>query len=323
MSLIKRFRGGRLLAGLLTLVLVLPAMISVGFTQAAWADEPAAGAQGDTHITELSFRIERYAFGKKIDGIQLSGQTSNVFPTNWQITQQGMNDTDWKLAKGTFTNEAKYRLKVFFSAKPGYDFDGLTKDKITLVDMGSAFEYDPREKSATFNLPAIPANRTLSFDTDGGTPIDSVTKPENTKIDLSAYVPTKEGFTFEGWYSEKALTNKITEITLGQDMTVYAKWAQAAAPAPGGDNPQTSNPSNPQNPQASNPDTRVNPGNDQANGKKKGSESGNKNARMAKNKGMNPQLEKTGANSGMLLTIAAMLTSAGIALTLRGRIKEN
>lgn len=321
MSLIERFRGGRLLAGLLTLVLVLPAMISVGFTQAAWADEPAAGAQGNTHITELSFRIERYAFGKTIDGIQLSGQTDNVRPGGWQITQQGMNDTDWKPAKGTFTNEAKYRLKVFFSAKSGHDFDGLTKDKITLVGMGTAFEYDPQQKTATFNLPPIPANRTLSFDTDGGSPINSVTKPENTKIDLSAYVPTKDGFTFEGWYSEKALTNKITEITLGQDMTVYAKWAQNLTP--GENNPQTSNPADSQNPPSSKPDAKVKPQKTQESHQKKGAESGNKNVRMAKNKGMNPQLGKTGANSGMLLVIAAMLTSAGIVLTLRGRIKEN
>lgn len=37
--------------------------------------------------------------------------------------------------------------------------------------------------------------------------------------------PTREGFSFEGWYLDSQLTNKITEdIIVTQNITVYAKW---------------------------------------------------------------------------------------------------
>ena len=37
---------------------------------------------------------------------------------------------------------------------------------------------------------------------------------------------TKEGYTFEGWYSDKELTNKVTELDRQtmQDITLYAKY---------------------------------------------------------------------------------------------------
>lgn len=39
--------------------------------------------------------------------------------------------------------------------------------------------------------------------------------------------PTREGCTFEGWYTDKDYTNKITEIpaNAAQDYTLYAKWS--------------------------------------------------------------------------------------------------
>ena len=38
--------------------------------------------------------------------------------------------------------------------------------------------------------------------------------------------PTREGYTFKGWYTDAAYTNKITAIKKGssQNVTVYAKW---------------------------------------------------------------------------------------------------
>ena len=43
-------------------------------------------------------------------------------------------------------------------------------------------------------------------------------------IDLDKYVPTKSGFDFGGWYSDRALTTPVDEIKLTGNKTVYAKW---------------------------------------------------------------------------------------------------
>lgn len=65
---------------------------------------------------------------------------------------------------------------------------------------------------------------TLTFRTDGGSTISSLTKPSGTTIDLTEYVPTKEGYFFGGWYNEAALTNRLTSVTLKSNKSVYAKW---------------------------------------------------------------------------------------------------
>ena len=67
---------------------------------------------------------------------------------------------------------------------------------------------------------------TLIFDTNGGSAIDKITKDSGTTIDLAAYKPTRAGYTFTGWFSDKALTKAVTSVKLTANTTVYAKWTQ-------------------------------------------------------------------------------------------------
>ena len=68
----------------------------------------------------------------------------------------------------------------------------------------------------------------LTFDTNGGSAIAKVTKAKGTTVDLGQYVPTREGCTFAGWYSDEALTQKVTSVKLTANTTVYAKWTENA-----------------------------------------------------------------------------------------------
>ena len=67
---------------------------------------------------------------------------------------------------------------------------------------------------------------TLTFDTNGGSAIDKITKDSGTTIDLATYKPTRAGYTFAGWFSDKALTKAVTSVKLTANTTVYAKWTQ-------------------------------------------------------------------------------------------------
>ena len=67
---------------------------------------------------------------------------------------------------------------------------------------------------------------TLTFDSNGGSAIDKITKDSGTTIDLAAYKPTRAGYTFAGWFSDKALTKAVTSVKLTANTTVYAKWTQ-------------------------------------------------------------------------------------------------
>ncbi len=65
---------------------------------------------------------------------------------------------------------------------------------------------------------------TLTFNTNGGSVISSVSGTYGKGIDLDKYVPSKDGFDFGGWYSDSALTTPVDEIKLTGNKTVYAKW---------------------------------------------------------------------------------------------------
>lgn len=83
-------------------------------------------------------------------------------------------------------------------------------------------------------LPPTPPVRktyTLSFDTNGGSALKSVDAKAGTTIDLAQYVPVRAGYTFLGWYSDSALKNAVTSITLNRNTTVYAKWDKQKTPS--------------------------------------------------------------------------------------------
>lgn len=67
---------------------------------------------------------------------------------------------------------------------------------------------------------------TVEFETNGGSAIADKTVDKGDKITKPAS-PTKEGYTFAGWYSDKELTQ---EYDFGKDVTgnitLYAKWTE-------------------------------------------------------------------------------------------------
>ena len=66
---------------------------------------------------------------------------------------------------------------------------------------------------------------TLRFATETGSYIRPVTRLYGTKISLEKYVPTKEGYTFEGWFTDpRTKQNQVTEFTFTRHDVVYAKW---------------------------------------------------------------------------------------------------
>lgn len=64
---------------------------------------------------------------------------------------------------------------------------------------------------------------TITFDTDGGTEIESITAEEGTLIEIPT--PQKEDATFLGWYLDAEFTTEVhSPIELTSNMTLYAKF---------------------------------------------------------------------------------------------------
>lgn len=74
----------------------------------------------------------------------------------------------------------------------------------------------------------------ITFDIDGDT---SVIKPINKKSDSmfmisEAKVPYKEGYVFNGWYTDATLQNKLTDsIKSTNNLTLYGTWKEIASVA--------------------------------------------------------------------------------------------
>ena len=77
--------------------------------------------------------------------------------------------------------------------KEGYTFNGWFTD----VDLSIPF-IGPVNQSLTLYAKFTVNSYTLSFNTDGGTTVDSINQPFGSEI-ITPADPTKEGYTFDGW----------------------------------------------------------------------------------------------------------------------------
>lgn len=78
--------------------------------------------------------------------------------------------------------------------------------------------------------PAPTEEHTVSFSTDGGSVVPSQTVPSGGKA-VKPDDPTKDGYTFQGWYTEAEAENTYdfnTPVT--KSFTLYAKWEKVNEP---------------------------------------------------------------------------------------------
>ena len=68
---------------------------------------------------------------------------------------------------------------------------------------------------------------TVTFDSDGGSDIDSETCEYNQTIASPKDEPVKDGYEFVGWFADVELTNEWNfDTTLTENKTLYAKWVR-------------------------------------------------------------------------------------------------
>ena len=65
----------------------------------------------------------------------------------------------------------------------------------------------------------------LSYETNTGEEIPDESYLFGKRVVLTK-VPEKEGFVFDGWYLDKKLTEKVSEVKMTKDITVYAGWVK-------------------------------------------------------------------------------------------------
>ena len=155
--------------------------------------------QNDTPLPS-EYTITFYADGGVVDTIETAGNETLVLPA--APNKDDHSFEGWFFDSGTWQNEL---TETTYADKP------LTEDVGVYAYYKKTEDPDPEP----------PQKYTVQFDTDGGTAVGDMTV---SVIDISP-VTTREGYTFDGWYTEAAFVKRVTfpyEVTKAQ--TLYAKW---------------------------------------------------------------------------------------------------
>ncbi|MCF0260783.1 MAG: InlB B-repeat-containing protein, partial [Erysipelotrichaceae bacterium] len=188
---------------------------------------------------------------------------STVVLDNFIPVREGYNFIDWytdskctnhaghqialKSDTTLYANWKLKRCKLFFNSNGGTEFDVLKFDWGSSVNLT---KYVPEKEGSVFTgwytdaACTIKADdqiilkeettlhagwksqvSTLIFNSNGGPEVHSVTAGTGSMIDLSMYIPEREGHTFTGWYTDAKCKKKAdTQIVLNDDLTLYAGW---------------------------------------------------------------------------------------------------
>ncbi len=156
-------------------------------------------------------------------------------------TNGGSSITSEKYNEGTVIDLTKTEYKP---SKDGYSFDGWyadssLKNKVTQITLNAdTTVYAKWTKNSTGGDTgsggggATTSKYTITFETNGGSKIDSVYIDENKTIDLSNYITEKDGYKFTGWYSDIELKNKIVSVKVTKNVTIYAGWEKNETDTP-------------------------------------------------------------------------------------------
>lgn len=117
--------------------------------------------------------------------------------------------------------------------REGYTLDGW------YISYNNGITYDEKWDFATFTVSNnitlyakwVINKYTITFQSNGGTQIDSITQDYNTYIYFPSN-PGKMGYTFEGWYLDEDLNNQLTFTTMpAENVILYAKYTEFNFPS--------------------------------------------------------------------------------------------
>ena len=186
---------------------------------------------GDVTVRDDKFTMP----GSDVEVKAIFEEDAPPTPTEYTVTFDGndgtpsvgsMTTTKQKLTSLPDASRSKHSFNGWYTEK-----SGGTKITTDTVFSANTTVYAQWTHTGDNNPPVN--YYTLRFETGGGSAIPGVRETYNTYIDLTKYVPTRHGYTFVGWYSEQSLVNKVSDIYLTGDRTVYAGWRAVTIPQTG------------------------------------------------------------------------------------------
>ena len=166
----------------------------------------------------------------RLDGEFIVEPSANLILT-MKANEELVGEFDtWDIAWEDYPQAIKEYLQAQDEGAEGIDGSPFTERKVISDEIVSGWKsfFCSAQKTA-------PVNYTLTFETNGGSSIAPLTAEDGSVIDLSQYTPEKDGFSFTGWYTDAALTEAASSVTLDGNRTVYAGWEENSTTPDTGD----------------------------------------------------------------------------------------
>lgn len=219
-----------------------------------------------------------------------------------------------KSGKAVLFNDGKYAVGNEDAVKGDATYSVTNTDGTTVVYFTDAQAANDYAKESGAQAPEV-LKVTVTFDSNEGTAVDSQLVPVGDKVAKPAD-PTKKGYTFSGWFTDKGCTNAYdfdADVDGTQpEFTLYAGWKAAPATVEPGTGDNGNNGNNGGNGDSSSTNENVNVNTVNNNGDKASSE-----AKMA--------TVKTGDNLALVGGAIAVIAvaAAGVAAFALRRRKMN
>lgn len=169
----------------------------------------------------------RFDFTTKItENITLEARWTSDSAKKWVIT---FDANGGKSVESLNVEDGKTIVDIPTTAREGYTFVGwyynnqkfdfntkITKD-ITLTAKWEKVEKEEPDNTGTTST----TKYTVKFDSNGGTSVKSVSVEKNKTV-TKPTDPTRDGYTFIGWYNGESLFDFSSKIT--KNITLTAKW---------------------------------------------------------------------------------------------------
>ena len=180
-------------------VTVTPADAKTGYTFSGWKLEGATAKNGQFTMPDNDVTIT-------------GGYTANTYTVKFNAN--GGNECE----DITVTYDGKY-THLPTTTRTGYTFDGWY-DGSTKVTAGTVVK-TTADQTLTARWTAN--TYTVKFDSDGGSACKEITVTYDGKYPTLP-APTKEGYTFDGWFDGETQVMSGTAVTITEDQTLTARW---------------------------------------------------------------------------------------------------
>ena len=222
---------------LLTLAMLLSLVPAMGVTVSA------AG----TEIEAVSFSYTGYTEGENVADAVVTCNTAGVeFTYKWQYSDSGGSYSDATKLSAQFISGIKYTLWIYFKAQDGLALAELNETDVTLGgnNPGVVYtNYTIDEVKYSYGVPFSMSplggvtKYIVGFYTQGGKigdesyRVELVTGTDGKLTAEQVPTPTKEHYTFDGWYTAESGGTLLSLGTVYTDSSskYYARWTENPA----------------------------------------------------------------------------------------------